>query len=76
MASAEQATQGIPLPPIVESFNKLEPRQRLIGMVGVALLIALVIGAWSWTRQPDYTVLFTNLAERDGGEIVTLLQQQ
>ncbi|HWV18547.1 MAG TPA: flagellar basal-body MS-ring/collar protein FliF [Rhodocyclaceae bacterium] len=76
MASAEQATQGIPTPSIVESFNKLEPRQRLAGMVGVALLIALAIGAWQWARQPDYTVLFANLSERDGGEIVTVLQQQ
>ncbi|MDE2600344.1 MAG: flagellar M-ring protein FliF [Rhodocyclaceae bacterium] len=76
MASAEQATQGFSLPPIVESFNKLEPRQRLIGMIGVALLVALAVGAWLWARQPDYSVLFANLSERDGGDIVAVLQQQ
>jgi flagellar M-ring protein FliF len=76
MASAEQATPGINVPPLVESFNRLEPRQRLLGMVGVALLIALLVGSWLWTRQPDYSVLFANLAERDGGEIVTVLQAQ
>ncbi|HWU84547.1 MAG TPA: flagellar basal-body MS-ring/collar protein FliF, partial [Rhodocyclaceae bacterium] len=78
MASAEQATpnQGITLPPLLESFNKLEPRQRLLGMVGAALLIALVAAALLWARQPDYAVLFANLSERDGGEIVTVLQQQ
>jgi len=76
MASADQATSGIPVPPFVEAFNKLEPRQRMLGMIGAALLIALVVGAWLWTRQPDYTVLFANLSERDGGEIVTELQKQ
>ena len=77
MASAEQATSpGITLPPMLESFNKLDPRQRLAGMVGVALLIALIVVAFLWTREPGYTVLFTNLSERDGGEIVTELQKQ
>lgn len=77
MASAEQATTpGMSLPPLLESFNKLDPRQRLAGMVGVALLIALIAVSFLWTREPGYTVLFTNLSERDGGEIVTLLQQQ
>lgn len=76
MASAEQATSGMNVPPIVESFNKLEPRQRLMGMVGAALLIALIAAAFLWTREPNYSVLFANLSERDGGEIVTVLQAQ
>lgn len=76
MASAEQATSGMNVPPIVESFNKLEPRQRLMGMIGAALLIALIAAAFLWTREPNYSVLFANLSERDGGEIVTVLQAQ
>jgi flagellar M-ring protein FliF len=76
MASAEQATSGINVPPLLASFNKLDPRQRLLGMIGAALLIALIAVSFLWTREPDYAVLFTNLSERDGGEIVTLLQAQ
>ena len=76
MASAEQATSGMNVPPIVESFNKLEPRQKMMGMIGAALLIALIAATFLWTREPDYSVLFANLSERDGGEIVTVLQAQ
>lgn len=49
------------------------PRAPLI--FAVALLIAVVAGLFLWSRQPDYKVLFSNLSDRDGGSIVTALQQ-
>jgi flagellar M-ring protein FliF len=45
-------------------------------MAAIALAIALMIGAWLWTREPGYSVLFSNLSEKDGGQIITALQQQ
>src|SRR5574337_755639 len=41
-----------------------------------AVGFSLLVGVLLWSRQPDYAVLFSNLEERDGGAIVTALQQQ
>ena len=40
-----------------------------------AAVIAVMIGIWMWTSQPDYRVLFANYNDRDGGAIVAALQQ-
>jgi len=44
-------------------------------MIGVAAILALVAGAWMWGQSSDYRVLYTNLSDRDGGAIITSLQQ-
>ena len=43
--------------------------------VAVAAMIAMLIGAWTWSQTPDYRVLFTNLGDRDGGAVVASLAQ-
>lgn len=40
-----------------------------------AAVLAVMIGIWMWTSQPDYRVLFSNYNDRDGGAIVAVLQQ-
>jgi len=60
----------------IEAFLRLEPRQKLIGMVGVALFLAVVIGGWLWTRDPPFALLFSIHDEKDGGQIVAALSQQ
>lgn len=65
-----------PLPFNLDFLNRLTPRQKAAGMAALALAIALMIGAWLWTREPGYSVLFSNLSEKDGGQIITTLQQQ
>lgn len=40
---------------------------------GFAAVIALLVVAWLWARAPDYRLLFSNLSERDGGDIITAL---
>jgi flagellar M-ring protein FliF len=42
---------------------------------GAALIIAIMVGVWLWSQQPDYRVLLSNFNDRDGGAIVTALQQ-
>ncbi len=44
-------------------------------MLAVAAIAALLVGAWLWSRTPDYRVLYSNLSERDGGAIVAALDQ-
>ena len=44
-------------------------------MIGVAAILALVAAAWMWGQSSDYRVLYTNLSDRDGGAIISSLQQ-
>jgi flagellar M-ring protein FliF len=44
-------------------------------LVGVAAIVALLVGGWLWGQQPDYRVLYANLSDRDGGVIIAQLQQ-
>lgn len=47
------------------------PKPLLIGTA--AFVVALVVAAAMWSRDPEYKVLFSNLEDRDGGAIVTAL---
>ncbi|MEJ8825683.1 flagellar basal-body MS-ring/collar protein FliF [Variovorax humicola] len=53
----------------------LDPRQRLRLGVGAALLIALAVVAIIIGRQPDWRVLYANLADKDGGAVIAQLAQ-
>src|SRR5512132_4394541 len=54
---------------------RLPLRQKLVMMVGGATAIAIVVGAWLWSQQPDWRVLFANLSDRDGGATIAALTQ-
>src|SRR5579863_1386920 len=49
------------------------PRAPLI--IAVAVLAAVIAALVLWSRAPDYKVLYSNLSDRDGGAIITALQQ-
>jgi flagellar M-ring protein FliF len=47
-----------------------------IGMMfTAATMIAMLVAGYLWSQAPDYRVLYGNLADRDGGAVVTALQQ-
>lgn len=75
MAAADTATTASPQQ-MLQQLNNLSQRQKLAGAAAIALALALVVGTLLWTRAPEYAVLFANLEERDGGAIVTALQQR
>lgn len=56
-------------------FEQLSTQQKMGLAVGIAALIALIVGAWIWGQTPDYRVLYSNLSDRDGGAIIESLQQ-
>lgn len=63
---------------VLEKFPLLsKPAQwpKTIQLGVVAAIIAMFAVAIMWTRGADYKVLFSNLADRDGGAIVTTLTQ-
>lgn len=50
--------------------------QQILGLIaGIGALFALISGVWIWGQTPDYRVLYSNLSDRDGGEIIGSLQQ-
>ena len=73
---ADQATTAPAIPLGLGALSQLNARQKLTAMATVALAVALLVGAWLWTKEPPYGVLFSNLTDQDGGQIVASLQQQ
>ena len=79
MAAEEAAAPVPPASPfaqVQENIRNLSQRQKLAAGAALAFGIALIVGVLLWSRQPDYSVLFSNLAEKDGGAVVANLQQQ
>jgi len=72
MATAEQAAA---FPISLEAFNRLTAGQKLGSMLVLALSVALLVGTWLWSRSIDYSILFSNVSEKDGGDIIVSLQQ-
>lgn len=76
---AEDVTQQVPpqapLASLREGFSKLSNNQKIGLMLGVALVVAMVVGLLLWVQTPGYRILFTNLSDRDGGAITAALQQ-
>ncbi len=73
---ADNTAAATPFPISMEAFSRLDSRQKVIGLAGAALLLALLIGGWLWTRDPPYALLFSIQDEKDGGQIVAALSQQ
>ncbi|PHV13096.1 flagellar basal-body MS-ring/collar protein FliF [Chitinimonas sp. BJB300] len=70
-----EASQG-ERPNLIQSFNQLpNPRKLLTIVIAAAVLAAAVIGVM-WAREPGYKILFTNVSDKDGGQIIQSLQQQ
>ncbi len=58
-----------------QALARLDNQQKLLLMVSLAALVALLVGSVLWFKQPDYRVLFSNISERDGGAIISALEQ-
>ena len=61
--------------PVLSQFKGLHSSQKLGLMIAGAAVIALMIGSWMWSQAPDYRVLYPNLSDKDGGAIITALEQ-
>lgn len=59
----------------VEWINRLRANPKIPLMVAGAAAVAIVVALVLWAKTPDYRVLYSNLADQDGGAIVTQLTQ-
>jgi flagellar M-ring protein FliF len=69
------AAQDTALGRLRGGFGHLSNQQKLGLMFAVAAVIALLSGSWMWSQTPDYKVLYSNLSDRDGGTVISSLQQ-
>ena len=58
-----------------QGLGRVPARQLLALMVGAAAIIAVLFGSWMWMQSSDYRVLYSNLADKDGGTIIASLSQ-
>ncbi|WP_374347997.1 flagellar basal-body MS-ring/collar protein FliF [Chitinimonas sp.] len=62
-------------PNLIQRFNQLPtPRKLLIAALAAAALAAFVV-AVIWSKDPGYKILFANISDKDGGQVVQSLQQ-
>lgn len=61
--------------PRLQIFPLPGPGGKIMALIGLAAAVALVAGMWLWGKQPDYRVLFSNVNDRDGGDIIGVLTQ-
>lgn len=59
----------------LERFKALPPNKKFLFYGAVAALFAVVVGTVLMNREPAYKILFSNLADRDGGQVTASLQQ-
>jgi flagellar M-ring protein FliF len=69
--SASPDTMSSRLP----AWTRIPPQQLLALLLVVATGIALLAGGWMWSTTPEYKVLYANLSDRDGGAVISSLQQ-
>ncbi len=79
-AQAKAAKKNLPIPLPASPVDALAALLRgrpmlpllLAGAAAVAVLVALLL----WAREPEYRVLFSNLSEADGGQVIGELDKR
>lgn len=64
---------------VVDTASTINPTgqlgNKLLLVAGIAAVLAVMVVFWLWSQQPDYRVLFSNYADKDGGAIVAELEK-
>lgn len=58
-----------------EWLTRLRANPKIPLIVAAAAAVAIIVALVLWAKTPDYRVLYNNLADQDGGAIVTQLTQ-
>jgi flagellar M-ring protein FliF len=66
---------GIGIAALARGFTQLSNSQKLGFLAAVAAAVAVIVVALLWAGVPEYRVLYSNLSERDGGEVIGALAQ-
>ena len=56
-------------------YRDLPPNKKMLLLGGLAAIFAVLLGSYFYMREPAYKVLFSNVSDRDGGQITEALQK-
>ncbi|ROP58328.1 flagellar M-ring protein FliF [Enterobacter sp. BIGb0383] len=56
-------------------IERVRSNPRVIFLIAAAAALSIIIALLFWAKAPDYRVLFSNINDRDGGDIVAQLTQ-
>ena len=74
METLMSATNAIPVnPTLVQRFNGLDQGQRMRLVLGIVLFVAIAAVGMVMGRQAEWRVLYSNLADKDGGAVIAQL---
>lgn len=71
MAAAQDLVDINPQP----TFLQTSLGRNFVLGVGIAIVLAVMVGVWMWSTQPEYRILFANVNDKDGGAITASLDQ-
>ncbi|HHT8826846.1 TPA: flagellar basal-body MS-ring/collar protein FliF [Yersinia enterocolitica] len=57
------------------TLTRLRANPKIPLLIAAAAAVAILVALMLWAKSPDYRVLYRNLNDRDGGDIVTQLTQ-
>ncbi|CNH35631.1 flagellar basal-body MS-ring/collar protein FliF [Yersinia pekkanenii] len=57
------------------TLTRLRANPKIPLLIAAAAAVAILVALMLWAKSPDYRVLYSNLSDRDGGDIVTQLTQ-
>ncbi|GLR14544.1 flagellar M-ring protein [Chitinimonas prasina] len=63
-------------PNLIQQFNQLPNTRKILTIAVIAAVVAALVIGVLWARDPGYKILFANISDKDGGQIVQILQQQ
>ncbi|AXW87620.1 flagellar M-ring protein FliF [Lonsdalea britannica] len=75
MSSAKSSSPAMSINGFTAVLNRLRANPKVPLLIAAAFAVAVVTALVLWAKSPDYRVLYSNLNDRDGGEIVTQLTQ-
>jgi len=74
-------TQTVPTPLVPASpgaaarWQALPARTQTLALLGLAALAVVLVALWAGAREGEWRVLFPNLSEKDGGQVIDRLTQ-
>ncbi|MBK9134426.1 MAG: flagellar M-ring protein FliF [Betaproteobacteria bacterium] len=60
---------------LADRWKKLPARTQMMALAGIAALVAVIVLLTGSARDADWRVLFPNLSEKDGGQVIERLTQ-
>ncbi len=74
-AQSAQSEQNKDLHPALKNWTKLTPVRQLGLVLALAVSVAIAVAVVLWAQAPSYDLLFSNVAEKDAGEILEALDK-